>query len=285
MSPTSSSRPLAGRKALSATPRTNSLPSAFPPLPGSPSRRTDYGGRRCARKRQRGDLRRTAAGAGTWPRCRWYGRQPGCAPGPLPQWPCSRRSRGAVRTARTPVPRPASSRSTSSTPASRRASPWPRPRRCGWRSRTRAIGPVPQVAVTVETDPRKGTAPVAFGRASAQPGLADPDRPVWIVDRGPRGGSSAYVNTWATGPLGEGETRAMTWRVTAVAPGRYTLTWRVAAGAGRRRAADRAGAHGGRVPRDRSPTPRCPRPWMPAATWCAATDRAQRRRDRDLRGG
>ena len=88
--------------------------------------------------------------------------------------------------------------------------------------------PVPHVAVTVETDPRKGTAPVAFGRASAQPGLADPDRPVWIVDRGPRGGSSAYVNTWATGPLGEGETRAMTWRVTAVAPGRYTLTWRVA---------------------------------------------------------
>jgi hypothetical protein len=87
---------------------------------------------------------------------------------------------------------------------------------------------LPQVAVTVDTDPRAGTAPTAFGQASAQPGLADPDRPVWIVDRGPRGGASAYVNTWATGPLPEGETRAMTWRVTAVQPGRYTLTWRVA---------------------------------------------------------
>ena len=32
-------------------------------------------------------------------------------------------------------------------------------------------------------------------------GLADPARPVWIVDDGPRGGTTAYVNTWALGAL------------------------------------------------------------------------------------
>ena len=88
---------------------------------------------------------------------------------------------------------------------------------------------VPQLAVTVATDPgHAGAAPTAFGQASRQPDLADPNRPVWIVDRGPLGGDSAYTDTWAVGALGEGRTRVLRWLLTAVRPGRYRVTWRVA---------------------------------------------------------
>jgi hypothetical protein len=79
---------------------------------------------------------------------------------------------------------------------------------------------VPDVAVTVDS----------FGEASQQQGLADPERPVWLVDAGPRGGTTAYVNTWALGRLRAGQTRTFTWRVTAVAPGEHKVHWTVAAG-------------------------------------------------------
>ena len=49
--------------------------------------------------------------------------------------------------------------------------------------------------------------------------LADPERPVWIVDEGPPGGDSALPNTWALGPLGAGETKTFVWKVTAVEAG------------------------------------------------------------------
>jgi hypothetical protein len=89
--------------------------------------------------------------------------------------------------------------------------------------------PVPQLAVTVETAPAQdGAAPVAFGQGSDDPTLASSARPIWIVDEGPAGGDSAYTNTWAVGPLGAGETRTVTWRVTAARAGRYTVAWRVA---------------------------------------------------------
>ena len=88
---------------------------------------------------------------------------------------------------------------------------------------------VPDLAVVVETAPTtEGAAPVAFGTADDDPTLADSARPVWVVDRGPAGGESAYVNTWTVGPLGSGRTRALTWKLTAVQPGTYTVNWRLA---------------------------------------------------------
>src|SRR5436190_707132 len=46
---------------------------------------------------------------------------------------------------------------------------------------------LPNVAVTVATGPAvPGEAPIAFGQDAADTRLADPRRPVWIVDRGPR---------------------------------------------------------------------------------------------------
>ncbi len=88
---------------------------------------------------------------------------------------------------------------------------------------------VPNLAVTVETEPRKdGDAPVAFAQSADEPGLADAAQPVWIVDEGPAGGDSAYANTWAVGPLGKGQTRTVEWKLTAMEAGRYTVAWRLA---------------------------------------------------------
>jgi hypothetical protein len=90
---------------------------------------------------------------------------------------------------------------------------------------------VPNVAVTVKTDPpNQGEAPVAFGARETDPDLADPTRPVWIVDRGPEGGESAYVNTWSLGALRPGESRLFEWRVTAVKAGDFTVNYEVAPG-------------------------------------------------------
>jgi hypothetical protein len=79
---------------------------------------------------------------------------------------------------------------------------------------------LPNLAVTVE----------GFDTRSEQPGLADPSRPVWIIDDGPRGGVTAYTNTWALGRVRAGETEEFVWRVTPVKPGRYEVRYRLAAG-------------------------------------------------------
>jgi len=90
---------------------------------------------------------------------------------------------------------------------------------------------VPNVAVTVETrGAPAGAAAVAFARREDDPRLADPDRPVWVLDRGPDGGTSAYAGTWSLGPLDGGETRTFEWELTAVEPGRYAVDYRASPG-------------------------------------------------------
>ena len=89
----------------------------------------------------------------------------------------------------------------------------------------------PNVAVTVETEaagPDSG--PVAFAQGQSDPRLADPNRPVWVIDEEPAGGASAYANTWTLGRLGAGETKTFEWRLTAAEPGRYSLSYKVAPG-------------------------------------------------------
>ncbi len=80
---------------------------------------------------------------------------------------------------------------------------------------------IPDVAVTIEP---------GFSTRSERQDLADPNRPVWIVDTGPSGGTTAYANTWALGALGPGKTVRFVWRVTAVRSGTYDVHYRVAAG-------------------------------------------------------
>jgi hypothetical protein len=93
---------------------------------------------------------------------------------------------------------------------------------------------IPNVAVTVDgLDYRKD-----------DPDLADPERPQFVLngvpreiggfpeaqDASPRGCDTAYVNTWACGPLRAGRERTFRWSVTAVKAGDYDVRWRVSAG-------------------------------------------------------
>ena len=90
---------------------------------------------------------------------------------------------------------------------------------------------VPNVAVTVETEPGKGGgAPASFSQAMDDSRLADRNRPVWIVDEGPKGGTSAYANTWSLGRLAPNQTKDFEWKLTAVEPGRYKIGYRVSPG-------------------------------------------------------
>jgi hypothetical protein len=95
---------------------------------------------------------------------------------------------------------------------------------------------VPNLAVTIDS----------FEYTSHFPNLADNKRPVWVIEQGPGavakppveseqvsspgGGQTAYVNTWAFGPLRPGQTRALTWHVVPVKPGLWTVHYRVAPG-------------------------------------------------------
>ena len=88
---------------------------------------------------------------------------------------------------------------------------------------------IPNVAVTVTSDDDdKGGA--GFTTRSEAADLADPTRQLWIVDRGPHGGDTAYLSTWALGPLPAGRTKTFEWHVTPVVAGTHTLRWHVAAG-------------------------------------------------------
>ena len=79
---------------------------------------------------------------------------------------------------------------------------------------------IPNMAVTVD----------GFSARSEQAGLADPTRPVWVIDEPPRGGVTAYTNTWALGKVAAGQTEEFVWEVTPVKPGRYEVKYRVSAG-------------------------------------------------------
>jgi hypothetical protein len=91
-----------------------------------------------------------------------------------------------------------------------------------FRATVRNVGDrtVPNVAMTLD----------GFSFRQQNPADADPQRPLWIVNAGPEAGTTAYVNTWALGPLRAGQERTFTWSVTAVEPGTHTLRYQLAAG-------------------------------------------------------
>jgi hypothetical protein len=110
---------------------------------------------------------------------------------------------------------------------------------------------IPNIAVTVN----------GFDERKKDPDLADPSRPVFAVngvqveiagfpeakDASPRGCDTAYVNTWACGPLKPNQQRTFRWSVTAVQAGDFKVDWRVAAGLDGKAKAVAAG--GGPAPR------------------------------------
>jgi hypothetical protein len=93
---------------------------------------------------------------------------------------------------------------------------------------------IPNIAMTVD----------GFDRRKNNSELADPSRPVFALngvqveiagfpeakDASPRGCDTAYVNTWACGPLRPNQQETFRWSVTAVQAGDFKIDWRVAAG-------------------------------------------------------
>lgn len=93
---------------------------------------------------------------------------------------------------------------------------------------------IPNVAVTLS----------GFSTKIKQEDVSDPSRPIFVIngrpvnigtfpetkEDGPRGGETAYVDTWALGRLGPGKAKTFAWNVTAVRAGPFRVTYRVAAG-------------------------------------------------------
>ena len=102
-----------------------------------------------------------------------------------------------------------------------------RPARLELQVRNTGTKTVPNVAVTVDS----------FSYTATTPELAANKRPIWAIEEGPGpkapspvesqevspagGGQTVYVNTWA---------QTFSWRVMPVKPGKYTVSYAVAAG-------------------------------------------------------
>lgn len=105
---------------------------------------------------------------------------------------------------------------------------------------------VPDLAVTIWTGDEKARGP--FYIRIEHPGVADANRPVWILehqypkllrpgvsradldDEPTAGADAAQTNTFSFGAVEPGETRDVVWRVTPVRPGTYTVHYEIAAG-------------------------------------------------------
>jgi hypothetical protein len=122
---------------------------------------------------------------------------------------------------------------------------------------------IPDLAVTICLDSCNADGP--FSLRSEQPGLANPNRPVWILeqdypkflepstsakeldDEPTAGAQAAQTNTFSFGALAPGDEIAAVWRVTPVQGGTYTVNYEIAAGlAGKAKAitADGSAAEG-----------------------------------------
>jgi hypothetical protein len=107
---------------------------------------------------------------------------------------------------------------------------------------------IPDLAVTIFVDDGGGAVSSgasgqgSFSVRSDQPGLANPSRPVWILENkyprlagegeplGSSPAATAHTNTFAFGAMAPGDTREMIWRVTPVRGGTYTVNYEIAAG-------------------------------------------------------
>lgn len=111
-----------------------------------------------------------------------------------------------------------------------------RPARLQLQVRNTGSHTVPNVAITVDS----------LSYTATTPELAANKRPIWAIEEGPGtkalspvesqevsppgGGQTAYVNTWALGPLAAGKTQTFSWKVVPVKPGKYTVNYAIAAG-------------------------------------------------------
>jgi hypothetical protein len=99
---------------------------------------------------------------------------------------------------------------------------------------------VPALTVTITIAGKAGrTSSLPFGIHDPQPGLAQSDRPVWVLSETyprlvgssePGGATTSNRKTFSFGPLKPGQTTAAVWKLSAVKAGGYTLLYRIGAG-------------------------------------------------------
>lgn len=99
---------------------------------------------------------------------------------------------------------------------------------------------LPALTVTISIAGEQGqTSSLPFGISDPQAGLAQPDRPVWVLAQGyprlagsakPGGASTSNRKTFAFGPLKPGATTNAVWKLSAVKAGKFTVLYRVDAG-------------------------------------------------------
>jgi hypothetical protein len=98
---------------------------------------------------------------------------------------------------------------------------------------------LPALIVTVSIAGKEGQASsLPFGIRDPQPGLAQPDRPVWVLAQtyprlsgstDPGGASTSNRKTFSFGPLKPGATTKAVWKLSAVKAGRFTVLYDVGA--------------------------------------------------------
>jgi len=99
---------------------------------------------------------------------------------------------------------------------------------------------IPALTVTASIAGRAGqTSSLPFGIHNPTPGVAQPDRPVWVLSshypkfagsNAPGGASTSNPKTFDFGPLKPGATTNAVWKLNAVKAGKYTLLYGVDAG-------------------------------------------------------
>lgn len=99
---------------------------------------------------------------------------------------------------------------------------------------------VPGLNVTFTIAGKRGVeSSLPFGISDPQPGLAQPERPVWVLAQtyprlhgssSPGGTSTSNRKTFDFGPVKPGETVKAIWKLSAVKAGKYTLLYSVDAG-------------------------------------------------------
>lgn len=101
---------------------------------------------------------------------------------------------------------------------------------------------VPTLTVTIAIGGKQGeNSSLPFGVDDPQAGLAQSDRPVWVLAESyprfvgssdPGGASTSNRKTFALGPLKPNQTATAVWKLSAVKAGDWTVAYRVGAGLG-----------------------------------------------------
>lgn len=110
---------------------------------------------------------------------------------------------------------------------------------------------VPALTVTLSIGGKEGsTSELPFGIRDPQEGLAQPDRPVWVLAQhypklegtsGPGGAQTSNAKTFTFGSLKPGKSISAIWKLSAVRAGDFTLVYRVGAGLGGKAKAETEG--------------------------------------------